>query len=82
MYDNYVDPTAQFFIDQGYQMLTRKQRRLVTKNPGTMMAVGHGARMAVKECQYQFANRKWDCAVNQSKGGSIFGKITMHGKHI
>ena len=80
IYDNYVDPTAPFFIDESFQMLTRKQRRLVTKNPGTMLAVGQGANMAVAECQHQFSNRKWDCPINQSNGGTIFGKITRHGK--
>lgn len=61
--------------------LTKKQRRLVEKNTGSLEAIVEGARQAIKECRYQFRSRPWNCPVQQSNvGGSIFGKILSLGK--
>ncbi|CAM1321792.1 WNT1 (predicted) [Pycnogonum litorale] len=58
------------------QPLTRKQRKLVRRNPGSLSAIANAAKMAVAECQYQFRNRRWNCPTAQyMKGRSIFGKI-------
>ena len=76
-------PTAQAHIYSSPTLLplTKKQRRLVAKNPGTILAVAKGARMAVDECQYQFKERRWNCPVEENgHGGSIFGKILEKGK--
>nr|ARJ36956.1 wnt1 [Membranipora membranacea] len=60
--------------------LTKKQRRLVEKNTGSLEAIVEGARQAIKECRYQFRSRPWNCPVQQSNvGGSIFGKILSLG---
>lgn len=78
-------PTAQAHIYSSPTLLplTKKQRRLVMNNPGTIVAVAKGARMAVDECQYQFKDRRWNCSVEvNGHGGSIFGKIIEKGKII
>ncbi|KAL4217485.1 Protein Wnt-1 [Mactra antiquata] len=60
--------------------LTKKQRRLVTKNPGTIVAIAKGARMAVDECQYQFKDRRWNCPIQElGHGKNLFGKIIEKG---
>ncbi|KAK3599048.1 hypothetical protein CHS0354_012536 [Potamilus streckersoni] len=60
--------------------LTKKQRKLTTKNPGTILAIAKGAKMAVDECQHQFRNRRWNCPIEENgHGGSIFGKILEKG---
>lgn len=76
-------PTAQAHIYTSPTLLplTKKQRRLVTNNPGTIVAIAKGARMAVDECQYQFKDRRWNCSAQvNGHGGSIFGKIIEKGK--
>ena len=76
-------PTAQAHIYTSPTLLplTKKQRRLVTNNPGTIVAIAKGARMAVDECQYQFKDRRWNCSVEAGDhGGSVFGKIIEKGK--
>lgn len=60
--------------------LTRKQRNLVSKNPGSIRAVYQGAKQAILECKYQFKNRRWNCPTYESgRGVSVFGKILQKG---
>ncbi|XP_059167225.1 protein Wnt-1-like [Physella acuta] len=60
--------------------LTRRQRKLVTRNPGTIVAVESGAKMAISECKHQFKNRRWNCPTNfDGHTNSIFGKILQKG---
>ena len=76
-------PTAQAHLYNSPTLLplTKKQRRLVMKHTGTILAVAKGARMAVEECKYQFKDRRWNCPVDDNgHGGSIFGKIIDKGK--
>ena len=70
------------FLTPPVHPLTRRQLKLVSKNPGTTMAVASGARLAVEECQHQFRHRRWNCSVmsEYSHGGSIFGKILKKGR--
>lgn len=61
--------------------LTKRQHKLVQKNPGSIVAVAQGALLAIKECQYQFQNRRWNCPTKDSNlGGPTFGKILNVGK--
>ena len=81
MANNLLTPTTPVYINPNSQPLTRKQRRLVNKNPGTLTAIAKGAKFAIEECQFQFRNRRWNCPTNDaSHGGSIFGKILKKGK--
>ncbi|KAH9487933.1 Protein Wnt-1 [Bulinus truncatus] len=60
--------------------LTKRQRKLVTKNPGSIVAVESGAKLAILECKHQFKNRRWNCPTNfEGHGNSIFGKIIQKG---
>lgn len=60
--------------------LTRRQRNLVSKNPGSITAVYQGAKQAILECKYQFKNRRWNCPTYESgRGSSVFGKILQKG---
>lgn len=78
-----MNEVAPIYINPSLQPLTRKQRRLVTKNPGTIVAVAKGARMAIHECQFQFRNRRWNCpTLDDSNSGSIFGDIPKGGQLI
>ena len=71
--NNYYGPSV--------QILTKRQRKLVDRHPGSIIAVVQGARQAIKECQYQFHTRRWNCPTKDSNvGGSIFGKILNIGK--
>ena len=68
-------------MNPSLQPLTKRQRKLVTKNPGTILAIAHGARRAMEECQFQFRNRRWECPTSDTtNGGSIFGKILHKGE--
>ncbi|XP_067002611.1 protein Wnt-1 [Anabrus simplex] len=65
----YMEPTL-------HATLRRKQRRLVRENPGVLVAVIKGAKMAILECQVQFQNRRWNCSTkNFFRGKNLFGKI-------
>ena len=46
-----------------------------------MMPVAQGAGLAIKECQSQFRNRRWNCsAVSDNKTDRIFGPVMKIGK--
>nr|QEE82521.1 wingless [Urechis unicinctus] len=80
MSDNLDQPDPHHYINPSMQPLTRKQRRLVARNPGTMTAIARSARLALDECQFQFRHRRWNCPVSEaSHGGSVFGKILKTG---
>lgn len=68
-------------ISPSAQILTKKQRKLIEKNPGSIVAVAEGALQAIRECQYQFHSRRWNCPTKDSNvGGSVFGRILNVGK--
>ncbi|KAI0227268.1 Protein Wnt-1 [Lamellibrachia satsuma] len=67
-------------LNPSLQPLARRQRKLVARNPGSIVAIAAGAQMAIDECQFQFRNRRWNCPTSDySHGGSIFGKILRKG---
>nr|ALS19774.1 wnt1 [Novocrania anomala] len=75
-----LNPNTVLYINPSLQPLTRKQRRLVTRNAGTILAIAKGARMAIQECKYQFNSRRWNCPTSDdSHGTSVFGKILQKG---
>ncbi|XP_033728481.1 protein Wnt-1-like isoform X2 [Pecten maximus] len=77
---NDLHSNTQLYNNPSLLPLTKRQRRLVTKNPGTILALMTGARMAIEECKYQFRNRRWNCpTMDVGNGGSIFGKILQRG---
>lgn len=67
--------------DQRVQLLNKKQRRLLRKNGGALDEIIIGLKRAVKECKYQFRNRRWVCQTD-ARDSSLFGKILNRGKHF
>ncbi|XP_056010316.1 protein Wnt-1-like [Ostrea edulis] len=77
---NDLRSNTQLYNSPSLLPLTKKQRKLVTKNPGTILALTNGARMAIEECKFQFRNRRWNCPTQDvGNGGPIFGKILEKG---
>lgn len=46
-----------------------------------MESVSHGARLAIRECQEQMKDRRWNCATVEN-GANVFGKGTERSKAI
>ncbi|XP_039253072.2 protein Wnt-1-like [Styela clava] len=65
-------------VDQRVQLLNRKQRRLLRRNPGALQEIINGLRRAVKECKFQFRNRRWTCPTD-IRDSSLFGKVLNRG---
>lgn len=79
---NDLRSNTQLYNSPSLLPLTKKQRKLVTKHPGTISALQNGARMAIDECKFQFRNRRWNCPTQDvGNGGPIFGKILDKGLH-
>lgn len=80
---NDLHSNTQLYNSPSLLPLTKRQRRLVTKNPGTILALMKGARMAIDECKHQFRNRRWNCPTyDDDHGRPIFGKILQKGKSV
>lgn len=69
---------VQLVLDPSLQLLSRKQRKLIRQNPGILHSVSSGLQTAIKECKWQFRNRRWNCPTSQ--GPNIFGKIVNRGE--
>lgn len=60
--------------------LRKKQRRLANNNPGLIQSVTKAMRIAIRECQNQLKDHRWNCPVNEwKKGKNVFGKIIQTG---
>ena len=76
-----LEPLPPVYMNPSLQTLTRKQRRLVSRNPGVLRTIKRSAAVAAGECNYQFTNRRWNCPIeDDSHGGSIYGKIIRKGE--
>ncbi|KAL8163627.1 UNVERIFIED_CONTAM: Proto-oncoprotein Wnt-1 [Gekko kuhli] len=64
---------VQLVLDPSLQLLSRKQRKLIRQNPGILHSISSGLQSAIKECKWQFRNRRWNCPT--MPGPNIFGKI-------
>ncbi|KAL5015300.1 hypothetical protein ScPMuIL_009570 [Solemya velum] len=58
--------------------LVGKQKRLCRTHPDVMVSLGTGAKLGVKECQFQFRNQKWNCST-LDRDASVFGKTMLRG---
>ncbi|KAK3082676.1 hypothetical protein FSP39_002316, partial [Pinctada imbricata] len=77
---NDLHSNTQLYNSPSLLPLTKRQRRLVAKNPDVILALMGGARMAIDECKFQFRHRRWNCPTKDvGHGGSIFGKILERG---
>ncbi|XP_052016194.1 proto-oncogene Wnt-1 [Apodemus sylvaticus] len=69
--------SLQLVLEPSLQLLSRKQRRLIRQNPGILHSVSGGLQSAVRECKWQFRNRRWNCPT--TPGPHLFGKIVNRG---
>lgn len=69
---------VQLALDPSLALLSRRQRRLIRQNPGILHAIAAGLQTAIKECKWQFRNRRWNCPTSQTP--TVFGKIINRGK--
>lgn len=60
-----------------HKNLNERQRRLVERNPGSLMAVARAFKMAIVECRHQMRDELWDCPVFgfSIKPSEVFGKL-------
>lgn len=70
---------VQLVLDPSLALLSRRQRKLIRQNPGILHAIAAGLHTAIKECKWQFRNRRWNCPTTQSP--NVFGKIVNRGEH-
>ncbi|XP_032822448.1 protein Wnt-5b-like [Petromyzon marinus] len=57
--------------------LSQGQRKLCQLYQDHVVHIGDGARLAIRECQHQFRNRRWNCSTADSD--SVFGRLTQIG---
>ncbi len=70
---------VQLVLDPSLSLLSRRQRKLIRQNPGILHAIAAGLHTAIKECKWQFRNRRWNCPTTHSP--NVFGKIVNRGEH-
>lgn len=58
--------------------LSPGQRKLCQLYQEHMAYIGEGAKMGIKECQYQFRQRRWNCSTVDE--ASVFGRVMKIGK--
>ena len=71
---------VQLVLDPSLALLSRRQRRLIRQNPGILHAIAAGLHTAIKECKWQFRNRRWNCPTTHSP--AVFGKIVNRGEPL
>ncbi|XP_014681052.1 PREDICTED: protein Wnt-1-like isoform X1 [Priapulus caudatus] len=68
------------FLDARQQPFNRRQRRLVRKNAGSLVAIAKGTQRAINECKHQFKERRWNCPTyDGDHGKATFGNILRKG---
>lgn len=59
-------------------LLLQGQRKLCQLYQDHIAYIGEGARMGIKECQYQFRQRRWNCSTVDNS--SVFGRVMQIGE--
>ncbi|XP_067437328.1 protein Wnt-5b isoform X1 [Thunnus thynnus] len=57
--------------------LSQGQRKLCQLYQDHMIYIGDGAKTGIKECQYQFRHRRWNCSTVDNT--SVFGRVMQIG---
>lgn len=68
-----MDPNS---ICRKTRRLAGKQAELCQNQPEIVSEVAKGARLGIRECQYQFRYRRWNCTSHNK----YFGKILQQGE--
>lgn len=58
--------------------LSKGQKKLCQLYQDHMQYIGEGAKTGIRECQYQFRNRRWNCSTVDNS--SVFGRVMQIGK--
>lgn len=58
--------------------LSAGQKKLCQLYQDHMQYIGEGAKMGIRECQYQFRHRRWNCSTVDNS--SVFGRVMQIGK--
>lgn len=68
-----MDPTS---ICRKARRLAGRQAELCQAEPEVVAELARGARLGVRECQFQFRFRRWNC----SSHSKAFGRILQQGQ--
>lgn len=60
--------------------LSKGQKKLCQLYQDHMQYIGEGAKTGIRECQYQFRHRRWNCSTVDNS--SVFGRVMQIGKSI
>lgn len=60
--------------------LSRGQKKLCQLYQDHMQYIGEGAKTGIRECQYQFRHRRWNCSTVDNS--SVFGRVMQIGKFL
>lgn len=58
--------------------LSQGQKKLCQLYQDHMQYIGEGAKTGIKECQYQFRHRRWNCSTVDNS--SVFGRVMQIGR--
>lgn len=70
-----MDPTS---ICRKARRLAGRQAELCQAEPEVVAELARGARLGVRECQFQFRFRRWNC----SSHSKAFGRILQQGQCV
>lgn len=77
----YMFGTVRRFCD-GMPDLNMEQKALCEENRDVMASIRYGATLAVKQCQYQFQYRRWNCSLPEQDRYTLFRRITGKGGNL
>ena len=60
--------------------LSQGQKKLCQLYQDHMQYIGEGAKTGIRECQYQFRHRRWNCSTVDNS--SVFGRVMQIGKTL
>lgn len=60
--------------------LSKGQKKLCQLYQDHMQYIGEGAKTGIRECQYQFRHRRWNCSTVDNS--SVFGRVMHIGEFV
>lgn len=60
--------------------LSKGQKKLCQLYQDHMQYIGEGAKTGIRECQYQFRHRRWNCSTVDNS--SVFGRVMQIGTFL